>query len=43
MVRTATVLKEVKVTQAAPKLVELDGGSIIYNVSKSITAQGATA
>ncbi len=31
------------VVQAKQDLVELDGGSIIYNVSKSIDAQGATA
>lgn len=31
------------VVQAKQDLVELDGGNIIYNVSKSIDAQGATA
>ncbi|MEJ7693653.1 carboxypeptidase regulatory-like domain-containing protein, partial [Daejeonella sp.] len=36
------ILGEV-VVQAKQDLIELDGGSIIYNVSKSIDAQGATA
>ncbi len=38
----ANALAEV-VVKAKQDLVELDGGSIIYNVSKSIDAQGATA
>ena len=38
-----SALDEVVVTQAKQNLVELDGGTIVYNVSKSITAQGASA
>jgi hypothetical protein len=38
-----SALDEVVVTQARQNLVELDGGTIVYNVSKSITAQGASA
>jgi hypothetical protein len=35
-------LKEVKV-EAEQKLIEIDGGNIIFNVAKSITAQGLNA
>ena len=38
-----SALDEVVITQAKQNLVELDGGTIVYNVSKSITAQGASA
>ena len=39
---TARVLKEVNVT-ASQKIVEMDGGNIVFNVSKSISAQGMNA
>lgn len=39
---TARVLKEVNVT-ASQKIVEMDDGNIVFNVSKSISAQGMNA
>lgn len=39
----AGALDEVRVTGIKQNLIELDGGTIVYNVSKSITAQGASA
>lgn len=42
LVITGKELEQV-VVQAKPKLIELSGGNIVYNVSKSIDAQGISA
>ena len=39
---TTKVLKEVQVT-GSPNIIEMDGGNIVFNVSKSISAQGMNA
>jgi len=38
----ARVLKEVNITES-PKMIEMDGANIVFNVSKSISAQGTNA
>ncbi|AOM77097.1 outer membrane beta-barrel family protein [Pedobacter steynii] len=42
LVPKAKILKEVNIT-GSPKIIEMEGGNIVFNVSKSVSAQGMNA